>query len=1548
MGDPVQFTQEQLNQLIAALLQPRAAAPGAAGQPDGGTALTAGAASVVGTMPPCRLGKDKLKRYKRWKDWIADADTKMSFLGITNEARKLSFIRTCAGPELTDFWIKEAQIRYTEIPADPVTGAAAQAVHTYEEVLTETKEVILRLVSRDRAVIDLLRMEQGNRSFMEYLSEVEDQEYLCRTDELRLTGDDLKRISLIAGMKDRTLAEKAVAEKYTLLQVIQAGVRRETSRANAEAMQARAPAPVHHIADRNLEERIDYLQRELEEVKMVKKHGKYSARYNQPESKQSSATCIKCCYEHKTEYCPADAEDRSCNRCGKKGHFARSSLCPAKRKKTRSTKKVEYYVTSSSDSESETECGVARRIHAVGQARQWPGVAPDAHTTTSIHYVEKPHGERQSKRVWVDMGGTRVRLFCDTGSRLTIITPEMYMTSMGTIVPAKCNLRAWGSDTHLDVKGMFQTSLTAVKGASVSTWVYVVGGTRPEPLLGDADAVDLGIIKFRPEGRTHAQDSVNNVRTQSKKPDPTSIPAKLRKAGIEVRTEKPVSEALPEDTVSAAMRIVHNFTGPVFTDRIGHVKTRPVVLQYEENFKPIQPPRYPVPYHYQEKIAEHLRKLKKEGVIEDVDPAESVDCVLNIAVSEKRIQGAIRMNIDARPLNVGAKHTKYHVTTPQEVRHELADSNVFTEIDMGNGFHQIPLAPESQVVFQSHLGLHRMKRLFFGPKNSSGIFHHEVRKALTGLPGCITIHDNVLIHGKGGQEHNNNLQTFCERAKEKGLTFKLSKSTFCSPEVKWFGRVYSPYGISADPDKIDTIVSAGRPESIAEVKSLLQAAAYNAKFAFDHKGTESYEEVTAPLREMLLKDAVFSWDKRREDSFKKLLNMLNDKSLLTPFKLGRKTHLVTDASPYGISASIYQEDEAGRWLPVDHLSRALSQQEQKWQSQIEWESLAKMWGMTMFRPYLIGTKFTSWGDHQPLVPFYNNLAKLATARINKHRTRITDLTFTDKYLPGRQMPADFNSRHPQSIDGLTPEHLASLGVDDGTDIHVMRIVMADLPAALTLDRIKHAAAQDPLYIKLKQAVQKGKKPTDPDLTPYTSVWDELSVINEIVCRGERLVIPDGVPQEGEGSLREWVIELGHSGHMGINATKRLLRLRLWFPGMDKMVEDKVASCLPCQASTESRYRDPLKPNVAPPEPWQRITCDHWGPNPLDGKHILVLIDALTRYPEVLVVKGTGAEDNIHAFSEVFSRHGYPTYLHSDNGPPFNGNESHLLQKYFESINVKHIPNHSALDPEATGLAEAFMKHIKKVFHTSGVDHTDPYLLIHEHLMQFRATPHPTTGKSPAELLFGRIYKTKLPDIRPNPAGIRPDIVEARANDETAKARQKYYKDRKSQVRINTIIPGDKVLLKRRTTKLNSVYEPEPYTVTHTWGSQVEAVRRGSVKTRDAQRWKKVSIQPKKTFNNVTVPTASQDREDPDIGASDTTPTATQINATDDSQAMPPPLAMALADDQRRVLNTLRDMPHVILADTVANRPARTRRPPTQVYVPAPWKANTRRSRSVPK
>ena len=173
------MSPEQFAELLATIRQPQEQQQQPQQQVNGGPGMAVGAAAVVGQMSPCHLGKNKLKRYRKWKDWIQDAENKMTFLGLDTGASKISFIRSCAGAELTEFWDKEARIRFTAITADVARGIQAQAAHTYEEIKKESKDALLKLVSRDRAVIELIRLEQGSRSFLDFLSEVEDQEYLC-------------------------------------------------------------------------------------------------------------------------------------------------------------------------------------------------------------------------------------------------------------------------------------------------------------------------------------------------------------------------------------------------------------------------------------------------------------------------------------------------------------------------------------------------------------------------------------------------------------------------------------------------------------------------------------------------------------------------------------------------------------------------------------------------------------------------------------------------------------------------------------------------------------------------------------------------------------------------------------------------------------------------------------------------------------------------------------------------------------------------------------------------------------------------------------------------------------------------------------------------------------------------------------------------------------------------------------------------------------------------------------------------------------------------
>ena len=48
---------------------------------------------------------------------------------------------------------------------------------------------------------------------------------------------------------------------------------------------------------------------------------------------------------------------------------------------------------------------------------------------------------------------------------------------------------------------MVKTTIENTNGVMVNSEVYIVDGYKPEPLLGNRDAEQLGFIIFNPEGR---------------------------------------------------------------------------------------------------------------------------------------------------------------------------------------------------------------------------------------------------------------------------------------------------------------------------------------------------------------------------------------------------------------------------------------------------------------------------------------------------------------------------------------------------------------------------------------------------------------------------------------------------------------------------------------------------------------------------------------------------------------------------------------------------------------------------------------------------------------------------------------------------------------------------------------------------------------------------------------------------------------------------------------------------------------------------------------
>ena len=136
-----------------------------------------------------------------------------------------------------------------------------------------------------------------------------------------------------------------------------------------------------------------------------------------------------------------------------------------------------------------------------------------------------------------------------------------------------------------------------------------------------------------------------------------------------------------------------------------------------------------------------------------------------------------------------------------------------------------------------------------------------------------------------------------------------------------------------------------------------------------------------------------------------------------------------------------------------------------------------------------------------------------------------------------------------------------------------------------MEDIKTAAENHRIYTQLIKCIQQGRVGNSKIREAgYQRVWQELCVIDGVLHKGDKLVIPDAELFPGAGNIRTWVLDVAHEGHQGCSAMKRYLRSLAWFPSMDKAIDNKVLDCIACQASTKTHHREPLIPTTPPSTP----------------------------------------------------------------------------------------------------------------------------------------------------------------------------------------------------------------------------------------------------------------------------------------------------------------------------------------------------------------------------
>ena len=188
--------------------------------------------------------------------------------------------------------------------------------------------------------------------------------------------------------------------------------------------------------------------------------------------------------------------------------------------------------------------------------------------------------------------------------------------------------------------------------------------------------------------------------------------------------------------------------------------------------------------------------------------------------------------------------------------------------------------------------------------------------------------------------------------------------------------------------------------------------------------------------------------------------------------------------------------------------------------------------------------------------------------------------------------------------------------------------------------------------------------------------------------------------------------------------------------------------------------------------------DCYGPFVLRGVNYLIIVDYFSRFPEVIRLSSTTASAVIQALKSVFSRHGIPETVISDNGTQYS---SHQFREFASEYDFCHITS-SPYYPQSNGLAERSVKTVKQLISKS----KDLYLS----LLSYRTTSFPWCGYSPAELSMDRKLRTTIPQVSEHLVPNWIYLEAFRQSNRAFKEKQKLDHDRHHKTKELPPIPAD--------------------------------------------------------------------------------------------------------------------------------------------------------------
>ena len=203
--------------------------------------------------------------------------------------------------------------------------------------------------------------------------------------------------------------------------------------------------------------------------------------------------------DYKKDYKKEKPESKSCCwRCGKPGHFAKDSSCPAKQAKCSKCKLIGHF---------EVVCRTKEFKHGKADKK--------GYRKPKVYTVEEDSGEeddfafmvlselssKEEPTVDLEVGGQVVNVLIDSGASCNVIDEKLWskLQEKGiqcTSVQVNQTLKPYATSDRLEVTDKFKTSVK-VMDTEINDVEFLVIKGRAKPLLGRKTATELGVLVIK-------------------------------------------------------------------------------------------------------------------------------------------------------------------------------------------------------------------------------------------------------------------------------------------------------------------------------------------------------------------------------------------------------------------------------------------------------------------------------------------------------------------------------------------------------------------------------------------------------------------------------------------------------------------------------------------------------------------------------------------------------------------------------------------------------------------------------------------------------------------------------------------------------------------------------------------------------------------------------------------------------------------------------------------------------------------------------------------